>query len=885
MWLQQHIQRRKHFECRKHYTVGEQGNSDKHVSTHCQQRQEMNFQQKTKIKSITTTCRVNLFIGIVLQQCKRKRMNKVLSEVEMLTTNRMTTFLKLTIQTILCVLMLPLTEASLFATDPIACPIVEDKELERFFSNQLWSKVGRSECVKCHKQGGDAEDTRFVLQDLSRLSNEAQLEGQRANRDAFIRMAFQQDKDKSLLLVKASGGKDHGGQEVLKPGTAGYRILQEFIHRVMNPKSIPDNASDDSVDPSSFFKDIAKLDDHRLLRRATLSLAGRLPTAEEIESIAVQPLSQTPTTGTTNTTKTAFEHKQLLAILDKVMSEDAFYERLREGFNDIFLTLGVDGNPDQTVLSYEHFDKTRGWYQKFDLSHIEDAKERRDAGYKLSRDYRTALLGEPMRLVEHIVRNDRPFTEIVTANYIMVTPYTARGYGCFDQIKDQFKDSSDPFEYIPFKLASLKGRRESENQESESGFYPHAGILSTLQYLSRYPTTETNRNRLRARMYYEHFLGVDVLELAARVSDAAAVTAKFENPTMQASECVVCHKTLDPVAGLFQNFWRFDRNTALYGKRKDGWFTDMFAAGFEGDKLPPQEKWRALQWLGKQTAADSRFATTMVAHAYYLLTGRRPLSPPKSLDDPLYNSKAQAYRAQQHEIQAIATRFVSSNYNFKTVVKDWVVSDFYRADGLKDAEYSSATMASFEDIGIVRMLSPEQLERKVTAIFGKPWGGLKNQTAMLYGGIDSKEVTERAADPSGAMGAIQRTLANDVACRNVALDFSRKKRERILFPNIDPDDIPGNSAATDQKIRAGIIHLHQHVLGRNDAEDSAEVKRTFELLAGVITDAKTRDHFDKREIWSCRQGLEKPVPDPHYTVRAWRAVLTYLLRQHDFLYE
>ena len=41
----------------------------------------------------------------------------------------------------------------------------------------------------------------------------------------------------------------------------------------------------------------------------------------------------------------------------------------------------------------------------------------------------------------------------------------------------------------------------------------------------------------------------DVLELAARVSDAAAITAKFEIPTMQASECVVCHKTIDPVAG------------------------------------------------------------------------------------------------------------------------------------------------------------------------------------------------------------------------------------------------------------------------------------------------------------------------------------------------
>ena len=156
---------------------------------------------------------------------------------------------------------------------------------------------------------------------------------------------------------------------------------------------------------------------------------------------------------------------------------------------------------------------------------------------------------------------------------------------------------------------------------------------------------------------------------------------------------------------------------------------------------------------------------------------------------------------------------------------------------------------------------------------------------MLYGGIDSKEVTERAVDPSGAMGAIQRTLANDVACRNVALDFSRNKMDRILFPNIDPDAMPGISAATDNDIRAAIVHLHQHVLGRDDTEESTEVGRTFDLFAGVISDAQQSGRFDKRETWSCRQGLEKPVPDPHYTVRAWRAVVTYLIRQHEFLYE
>src|SRR5690606_10333195 len=171
------------------------------------------------------------------------------------------------------------------------------------------------------------------------------------------------------------------------------------------------------------------------------------------------------------------------------------------------------------------------------------------------------------------------------------------------ELRSQFKNPDDPFEYIPVRLKALKGRNRNQDQPSPTGYYPHAGLLSTFQYLRRYPTTETNRNRLRARMYYQHFLGVDALELAARVSDAAAVTAKFKNPTMEASECVVCHKTLDPVASLFQNY--YDLN-GVYGHRKDGWYTDMFQAGFEGEDLPPEELWRALPWLGERTAKDPR---------------------------------------------------------------------------------------------------------------------------------------------------------------------------------------------------------------------------------------------------------------------------------------
>ena len=747
--------------------------------------------------------------------------------------------------------------------------------LDDYFAGEVWAKVAAESCLKCHKAGGDAEDSKLILRDLSRVQGAARADAMRANRDAFVQMARVKEGNSSRLLLKATGKVKHGGKEAVKVNSTGNQILAEFVRRANSPATaaaLAKASADAEKNAPPFFSGVVMLDDRKLLRRATLSLAGRLPTETEQSAVASQGVKAMP------------------AILDSLMKEDAFYDRLREAFNDIFLTIGIDDSAE-TVLSYDHFSTTRGWYQNTNqnkefLGHIADEKERRQAGYKLADDYRKALQTEPMRLIEHIVRNEKPFTEIVTADYIMVTPYSSRGYGIYEEIKDKFKNPGDPFEYIPVKLKALVGREKSQNQDSATGFYPHAGLLANFQYLRRYPTTETNRNRQRARVYFLHFLGVDVLELAARVGDAAAVSAKFENPTMQASECVVCHKTIDPVAGLFQDYWKF-ADAGVYGRRKGGWFTDMFGAGYEGEDLPGEERWRALQWLGERTAKDPRFAVAMVELAYYLLTGRKVLLPPKDLEDALFAAKRRAFTEQRKQIEGIATRFAATGFNFKQVLKDWVVSDFYRADGLASAAANPARRAELDDLGLVRMLAPEQVERKVAAIFGKGWGRLKHGDGgmdMLYGGIDSKEVTERATDPSGAMGAIQRILANDVACKQTALDFSRPPSERRLFPDIEPDVVPGTSEA-DAKIRRTIVHLHQHVLGRFDAPESAEVERTFQLFAGIVSDAAKKKNFDKQENYSCRQNLVQPVPDPNYTVRAWRAVVTYLMRRQEFLYE
>jgi hypothetical protein len=729
------------------------------------------------------------------------------------------------------------------------------------FVDEVWAKVGELSCLKCHNSSGEAEDSRFILRETILLGGAELQTAQNTNFKAFFKMArMRKEGQLPRLLLKPIGKLDHEGEQVLKPDSTGHAILKAFVKR-MEGKSVPESTVK-KYKPRSFLEDVTMIGNESLLRRLTLSLTGRLPTPKERQAIKEKELAG------------------LDATLDQLMTEDAFYGRLKEGFNDIFLTDGYDGN-GELILSYNHFDKTRHWYQKHDFSHIENKRERQEALWDMVRVYRKAIRGEPLELIAHVVRKDRPFTEIMTADYMMVSPYSARGYGIFEQVKDRFENPEDPFEYVPTKLPALKARN-GKVQESKTGFYPHAGLFSMFHYLRRYPTTETNRNRLRARMYYQHFLGINIMELADQVADAAAIDTKYETPWMEAADCVVCHRTIDPVAGLFQDFYNEEGH---YGQRKDGWFEDMFVPGLEGENLPKEEKWRSLQWLASRTAKDPRFAVAMTEHVWYLLSGRIALRPPQDIEDPLFTPRRRAYSMQRREIAEVAKRFAQANFNLKLVFKDLAKSPFYRADGLKAVVEHPHRKAELHDLGVTRLLAPEQLERKIEVLFGTRWGKVEKEMKILYGGINSQSVTERLPEPSGAMGAIQRIMANEVSCLHVTPDFAREPPQRRLFPHIEKNVVPGSNPANDLKIRKTIVHLRDHLLDRHEPIEHPEVERTFKLFADVVAEAQKRKGIDKRDTYFCGRIDSKRIEDPHYTLRGWRTVVTYLLRQPEFLYE
>ena len=257
---------------------------------------------------------------------------------------------------------------------------------------------------------------------------------------------------------------------------------------------------------------------------------------------------------------------------------------------------------------------------------------------------------EVLELVSYLAHNNKPWTEIVTAEYMMVNPFSPKSYGVDGLV--EFVDDEDATE---FKPVSIPG-------------YEHAGVLSDPMWLNRFPTTNTNRNRHSARMVLKFFLATDILRIADRPVDSSAL-AGF-NPTLNEPWCTVCHANIDPIAGTFQNW----NDTGAYKLPTDGWFGDMFQPGFKEETLPFDDRLRGSNFLAERVAADPLFGLATVHTLYKGLTGREPAGAPSYSTDPEFAARSRAYVAQDAVLQDIAAAFIDSGYNIKVAVKGIVTS-------------------------------------------------------------------------------------------------------------------------------------------------------------------------------------------------------------------
>lgn len=725
-----------------------------------------------------------------------------------------------------------------------------------FFREKVWAPTLAAKCSSCHTSTGAAKHTKFVL-------TPAQVPGYLEANMKLIQDLARYDVDGiPLILAKPSqrgknGPVDHGGGLQLAPDSQEYKDLAALLDRFNNP--VP---CEGQVNLGNYFNEVELLDEVDTLRKATLMLNGRLPHPEEYEAVR------------------GFGIESIDAVLDGVMKEDAFIDQIVEMYNDVFLTdRYIDGNEAVALLNPEKYPNAY-WFEA-----IEDDQAREQARYYTN----SAVAREALNLVAYIVKNDRDYREIVTADYAVFTPYSAKAYGA----SVSFTDPNDPLELQQGKLSD----------------YPHAGVLTSAMWLNRFPTTPTNRNRHRARMVYKFFLATDVLRLGERPIDPTAI--KTVNPTMNNPNCTVCHEVIDPVAGTLQNFQNdMGDYNPLANTEQMTWFTDMRLPGFGEEKLPEGMESSSEQWLAQQIVKDDRFAQAAVGIVWKGLIGRDPLDEPFDAAMPGYEEALKAFEVQDRVIKGIAKKFAANGYNLKVVFKEIIKTDYFRAENVR-GELEESRALELKDLGTARYLPPEQLNEKIEAVTGYPWRANppdqdlllnENEYRIFYGGIDSDSIVTRITEPNGIMANIALRMANEMACVSTARDFSKDPSDRLLFPYIETSFVPQDDngfavPAVNDAIRANIQHLYDHVLGEHYDIGDPEITEAYNLFFNIWQDGKKGLQAGTYTAdVPCRADNDwwtgNPLPeekritqDNDYTVRAWMGVLAYMLSDYRFLHE
>ena len=439
------------------------------------------------------------------------------------------------------------------------------------FHDHISRPIVQTKCVNCHVEGGVSGHTRLVF---VRRSSEVDHEALNLQTFEDFLAAVDEAGGGGNYILNKIQGVSHGGGEQVPLGSAHFANMEWFLgllgEQIVRVR----------LTPETLFDTVVLASDRKTLRRAALIFAGRLPTAEEYAAVANG------------------DESVLRATIRGLMEGPQFHEFLLQASNDRLLT---DRRDPEVLSPVEGF--LVGYTNESYRRGVALGGRNTPEFWVWQAPIQYGASRAPLELIAHVVENDLPYTEILTADYIMANPMTAAAYGA----STRFADPEDVHEFRPSRIVDYYRRGEGYEEEFDVDLqvkrvlnpgplrtdYPHAGILNTIVFLKRYPSTATNRNRARARWTYYHFLGLDIEKSASRTTDPVAL-ADTNNPTMHNPACTVCHSVLDPVAGAFQN----------YGD--EGWYRNQWGGLDSLDDLYKEGKVAALavqaeSWEDRET--------------------------------------------------------------------------------------------------------------------------------------------------------------------------------------------------------------------------------------------------------------------------------------------
>ncbi len=535
-------------------------------------------------------------------------------------------------------------------------------------------------------------------------------------------------------------------------------------------------------DPSGGTVDAVLLEPVARLVRVSMALRGVRPSVSDLQAIAADP-------------------ERLPEFVDDYLSDERFGETIREFANDALLVAIENPYPAIDGLADQY-------------------------GLEIARSVNAG----PLRLVEYVVVNDRPFTDIVTADYSVVDATTAEFWGA----------AFDP------------GAGTLQVADSQPG-PPAAGILSDGALFIRHRSDASNYHRGRANLISKALLCTDFLDRDIEVDSSinladpdATSEAVRSNPS-----CVGCHQSLDAMASFFWG-WRgtinnnqitqYPLDTAWVPAQVDRWKTTTGRApsyfGIAGDDLSD---------LGQLIADDPRFSLCAVRRAYAFF------HQVELAEVPL---EAAA------ELQA---ELIESGFSLRQMIRAMVLADDFAISHSDDPVVAETV------VGYIKV-RPSQLARSVEDLTGFRWQTnidaylplnrragdidlLRSSSygfAVLAGGMDSRAVEQVASTVNATTSLVIRSLAHEAAGFVVAHDLAPATTTATLLVGASASD------QSEADVRAALAALHLRILGEDAAADSASVDAAWTLWASVA--------------------------DESNPTRAWQAVVAAMLQDHRVIY-
>ncbi|HZP40441.1 MAG TPA: DUF1549 domain-containing protein [Candidatus Binatia bacterium] len=521
-----------------------------------------------------------------------------------------------------------------------------------------------------------------------------------------------------------------------------------------------------------------------LLVRAAMDLRGTRPAPAELDAVEADP--------------SAYE-----AIVDGYLHSPEFLERVKDVYDDALLVRREDENDSR-------------------------------------RDETAAIYGEALELIAWIVANDRPFTEIGTADYTVANALF----------------QSDP-DRMPYPMEPVVGAGWQPSHYLDGR--PHAGLLSTSAFYEVWDTNDTNKNRRRANRWSIVFHCYNFLDTPVDVTrnvDNADADAVLNAVTTRA-DCKACHDRLDPLASF------------LFPMDDAGLETDDAQSFYRGDP----ERWRRankrppavygvpggdIRDLGRLLTTHPKFAECQTKRAFQLLFLRAPKT---SLE--------------LETAAGIAARWPTEDgYDFRKLVKRWMLSGAYRSMPVDGAPEW------------VRRTSPERLERLIADLTGFVWtrdprdDGTPPRTEpvplltsdhdgfeVILGGIDGVSVSGRSDALNASVAVVQRKVAALAADFVVQTDLALPDGARRLLHGVTGTEDPN---VDDAVLRAVLAALVRRLYGERVATTDPQVDAWVGLYRALWTDT-SESGTGRRSVPGTRGE------------RAWRGLVTAMLRSPRIL--